>query len=36
HLGVSDANTRALAFYEHLGFTELYANPMVHILGIKL
>ncbi len=36
HLGVSDANKRALAFYEHLGFGELYANPMVHVLGITL
>ena len=36
HLGVSTNNKRALAFYDHLGFTELHLNPMVHLLGIAL
>ncbi len=36
HLGVSAQNQRALGFYAHLGFDELHANPMVHVLGIKL
>ncbi len=36
HLGVSARNERALGFYAHLGFQELHADPMVHVLGIKL
>jgi ribosomal protein S18 acetylase RimI-like enzyme len=36
HLGVSAKNTRALGFYEHLGFTELHVNPSIHLLGRKL
>jgi len=36
HLGVSAKNTRALGFYEHLGFTELHVNPSIHLLGIRL
>ncbi len=36
HLGVSAQNERALGFYAHLGFQELHANPMVHVLGIRL
>jgi ribosomal protein S18 acetylase RimI-like enzyme len=36
HLGVSAANARALAFYDHLGFHELHADAMVRLLGIKL
>lgn len=35
HLGVSAQNTRALGFYDHFGFEELHANPMVHVLGMK-
>lgn len=36
HLGVSAQNERALGFYAHLGFDELHANPVVHVLGIRL
>ena len=36
HLGVSARNKRALGFYAHLGFTELHADGMVHVLGIQL
>ncbi len=36
HFGVSAKNTRALGFYEHLGFKELYANSAIHLLGTKL
>lgn len=36
HLGVSAQNERALGFYAHLGFDELYVNPFVHVLGIRL
>ncbi|HVV35216.1 MAG TPA: GNAT family N-acetyltransferase [Acidimicrobiales bacterium] len=36
HLGVSAKNTRALGFYEHLGFHELHVSPMLHLLGIRL
>ncbi len=35
HFGVSAKNARALGFYEHLGFTELYANAFSHTLGMK-
>ncbi len=35
HFGVSAKNTRALGFYEHLGFNELYANSTIHLLGAK-
>jgi GNAT superfamily N-acetyltransferase len=36
HFGVSAKNTRALGFYEHLGFEELHVNPSIHLLGAKL
>ena len=36
HLGVSAKNTRALGFYEHLGFTELHTSPGIHLLGTRL
>ncbi|MEY2425333.1 MAG: hypothetical protein QOI61_905 [Actinomycetota bacterium] len=35
HFGVSAKNTRALGFYEHLGFKELFANSAIHLLGTK-
>ena len=36
HFGVSAKNTRALGFYEHLGFAELHANAYSHTLGMRL
>jgi ribosomal protein S18 acetylase RimI-like enzyme len=36
HFGVSAKNTRALGFYEHLGFETLHANPYGHTLGRRL
>jgi GNAT superfamily N-acetyltransferase len=36
HLGVSAQNTRALSFYAHLGFHELHADSVVHVLAKKL
>jgi ribosomal protein S18 acetylase RimI-like enzyme len=36
HLGVGPGNTRALGFYERLGFTELLRNPHVVFLGRPL
>jgi ribosomal protein S18 acetylase RimI-like enzyme len=33
HFGVSARNGRALGFYRHLGYEELHADSMVHILG---
>jgi ribosomal protein S18 acetylase RimI-like enzyme len=35
HFGVSAKNTRALGFYEHLGFEELHANAFGHTLGMR-
>ena len=35
HLGVSSRNTRALAFYHHLGFRELTAEGTIY-LGLEL
>jgi ribosomal protein S18 acetylase RimI-like enzyme len=35
HFGVSAKNTRALGFYEHLGFKELHTSPGIHLLGTK-
>ncbi|HUR78498.1 MAG TPA: GNAT family N-acetyltransferase [Acidimicrobiales bacterium] len=36
HFGVSAKNTRALGFYEHLGFEELHVNAFGHTLGKRL
>jgi ribosomal protein S18 acetylase RimI-like enzyme len=36
HLGVGPGNTRALGFYERLGFTELLRAPHVVFLGRAL
>lgn len=36
HLGASDTNTRAIAFYEHLGLRVLEERPGVTYLGIHL
>ena len=36
HFGVSAKNTRALGFYQHLGFEELHANAFSHTLGMRL
>ncbi len=36
HLGVSDRNQRALAFYRHLGYDELASDGFVHTLGLRL
>lgn len=36
HLGVSAANTRAVAFYRKLGFTELKRVPGAYFLGRSL
>jgi ribosomal protein S18 acetylase RimI-like enzyme len=36
HLGVSVRNHRALGFYRHLGYEELHADGMVHVLGLDL
>lgn len=36
HLGVSAANERAIGFYRHLGFVELHADPVTHLLGLRL
>lgn len=36
HLGTSAANTRAIAFYRHLGFTELGANATTIQCGVAL
>ena len=33
HFGVSARNERALGFYRHLGYVELHADGMVHVLG---
>lgn len=36
HLGASDRNTRAIAFYRHVGFTDLGTGPGVVYLGRRL
>jgi ribosomal protein S18 acetylase RimI-like enzyme len=36
HLGMSAANTRAIGFYEHLGFTLLRADDVTRTYGIDL
>ena len=36
HFGVNPANERGLAFYRHLGFDELSANPAVITMGRRL
>ena len=36
HLGVSARNTRALAFYLHLGYEELSPAGYGHVLGLRL
>ncbi len=36
HLGVSARNERALGFYRHLGYEELHADGMGHVLGLRL
>ena len=33
HFGVSARNERALWFYRHLGYAELHADGLVHVLG---
>jgi ribosomal protein S18 acetylase RimI-like enzyme len=36
HLGMSAANTRAIGFYRHLGFTELRADEHTYSFGLRL
>ena len=36
HLGVSATNHRAIAFYEHLGFRQIDAEPDGLIMGLRL
>jgi ribosomal protein S18 acetylase RimI-like enzyme len=36
HLGVSRTNSRALAFYRHVGFETLRTDPMSLVLGRRL
>lgn len=36
HLGAAAANTRAIGFYEHLGFQVLEQDPHVVLLGQRL
>ena len=36
HLGVSEANQRAIGFYEHLGFHELHADGFTRTLALAL
>jgi ribosomal protein S18 acetylase RimI-like enzyme len=36
HLGVSEANQRAIGFYDHLGFEPLRANGFTRTLGLRL
>ena len=36
HLGVSEANQRAIGFYDHLGFVELHADGFTRTLGYSL
>jgi ribosomal protein S18 acetylase RimI-like enzyme len=36
HLGVSTRNVRARGFYEHLGFVELHADGIQHVMALPL
>jgi ribosomal protein S18 acetylase RimI-like enzyme len=36
HLGVAEANQRAIGFYEHLGFEQLEADGFTRTLGLRL
>ena len=36
HLGVSATNSRAIAFYEHLGFRQIDSEPDGLIMGMRL
>lgn len=36
HLGVSTRNTRAIAFYRHLGLRDLHADPITLTMGWSL
>lgn len=36
HLDVSEANQRAIGFYEHLGFEQLHANGFTRTLALPL
>ncbi len=36
HLGVSEANRRAIGFYEHLGFRQLHADGFTRTLALPL
>lgn len=36
HLGVAEANQRAIGFYGHLGFVELHADGFTRTLGCSL
>jgi ribosomal protein S18 acetylase RimI-like enzyme len=36
HLGVSEANTRAIGFYEHLGMVQLHADGFTRTFGLRL
>lgn len=36
HLGVSEANQRAIAFYDRLGFEQLHADGFTRTLGLPL
>lgn len=35
HLGVGRGNRRAVAFYRHIGFTELSSGPNALVLGLR-
>jgi ribosomal protein S18 acetylase RimI-like enzyme len=35
HLGVAAANTRAIGFYEHVGFRTLHAGDGGHVMGLR-
>jgi ribosomal protein S18 acetylase RimI-like enzyme len=35
HLGVSEANTRAIGFYQHLGMEELHADGFTRTFGLR-
>jgi ribosomal protein S18 acetylase RimI-like enzyme len=36
HLGVAEANVRAISFYEHLGFEALHADGVTRTMGLPL
>jgi ribosomal protein S18 acetylase RimI-like enzyme len=36
HLGVSEANERAIGFYEHLGFEQVHADGITRTMGLPL